>query len=57
MSDEINKLQARIRKFTCEDVMNLTLGGLNQLEDQLEYSLDKVRTRKVLTEPDTNRTK
>lgn len=57
MSDEINKLQARIRKFTCEDVMNLTLGGLNQLEDQLEFSLDKVRTRKVLTEPDTNRTK
>lgn len=47
MRDETDKLQAHMRKFTGEDLTTLTLNDLNQLEDQLEYSLNKVRTRKV----------
>ena len=57
MRDENDKLQASMRKFTGEDLTSLTLNDLNNLEDQLEYSLNKVRTRKVceeLLDSDTN---
>ncbi|XP_020270078.1 MADS-box protein AeAP3-2-like isoform X2 [Asparagus officinalis] len=46
MRNEADKLQASMRKFNGEDLTTLTLNDLNQLEDQLEYSLNKVRTRK-----------
>lgn len=48
MRDENDKLQASMRQFTGEDLASLTLNEVNQLEEQLEYSVNKVRARKVM---------
>ncbi|KAJ8493300.1 hypothetical protein OPV22_015021 [Ensete ventricosum] len=46
MRDENDKLQASMRQFAGEDLASLTLNEVNQLEEQLEYSVNKVRARK-----------
>ncbi|XP_073002439.1 MADS-box transcription factor 29-like isoform X1 [Typha latifolia] len=46
MKAENDKLQASMRQFTGEDLTSLTLNDLNQLEQQLEFSVNKVRARK-----------
>ncbi|KAG0471522.1 hypothetical protein HPP92_016068 [Vanilla planifolia] len=43
---ESDRLQASIRQFTGEDLTGLTINDLNHLEEQLEFSVTKVRTRK-----------
>ncbi|RRT73531.1 hypothetical protein B296_00001519, partial [Ensete ventricosum] len=48
MRDENDKLQASMRQFAGEDLASLTLNEVNQLEEQLEYSVNKVRARKVM---------
>jgi hypothetical protein len=36
-------------RYTGEDLSSLTLSDINDLEQQLEFSVNKVRTRNVLT--------
>nr|WDA53355.1 MADS-box protein 24 [Erycina pusilla] len=43
--NEIDMLQAGINQLTGENLTGLTANDLNQLEDQLEFSVNKVRTR------------
>lgn len=47
MRDENHKLQASMRQFIGEDLASMTLNEVNQLEEQLEFSVNKVRARKV----------
>lgn len=47
MKDEVDKLETGIRRYTAEDLSSLTLSDINDLEQQLEFSVNKVRTRKV----------
>lgn len=47
MKSENDKLQASMRQYTGEDLTSLTMNDLNQLEQQLEFAVDKVRARKV----------
>ncbi|XP_010914215.2 MADS-box transcription factor 29 isoform X3 [Elaeis guineensis] len=44
--EEIDNQQASMRQYTGEDLSSMTMNDLNQLEQQLEYSVNKVRTRK-----------
>ncbi|XP_038975160.1 MADS-box protein AeAP3-2-like [Phoenix dactylifera] len=44
--NENDKLQASMRMYTGEDLSSMTMNDLNQLEQQLEFSVNKVRTRK-----------
>ncbi|XP_020109779.1 MADS-box protein AeAP3-2-like isoform X1 [Ananas comosus] len=46
MKSENDKLQASMRQYTGEDLTSLTMNDLNQLEQQLEFAVDKVRARK-----------
>ncbi|CAN6457145.1 unnamed protein product [Victoria cruziana] len=46
MKNENEKLQASMRQLTGEDLATLTMNDLHQLEQQLEISVDRVRTRK-----------
>ncbi|WOL03368.1 MADS-box transcription factor 29-like isoform X2 [Canna indica] len=46
MRDENDKLQASMRQFTGEDLASLNLNEVSQLEEQLEFSVNKVRARK-----------
>ncbi|XP_042387992.1 MADS-box transcription factor 29-like [Zingiber officinale] len=46
MRDENRKLQDSMRQFIGEDLASMTLNELNQLEEQLEFSANKVRARK-----------
>lgn len=46
MRDENHKLQASMRQFIGEDLASMTLNEVNQLEEQLEFSVNKVRARK-----------
>nr|AIZ95437.1 MADS41 [Apostasia odorata] len=43
---ETDRLQATIKQFTGEELSGLTINDLNQLEDHLEFSVNKVRFRK-----------
>ncbi|XP_038975778.1 MADS-box protein AeAP3-2-like [Phoenix dactylifera] len=46
MRNESDKLQASMRQYTGENLSSMTMNDLNQLEQQLEYSVNKVRTTK-----------
>ncbi|BAF07942.1 MADS-box transcription factor 29 isoform X1 [Oryza sativa Japonica Group] len=46
MRNEMEKLDGGIRRFTGDDLSNLTLADINDLEQQLEFSVTKVRARK-----------
>ncbi|KAI0495612.1 hypothetical protein KFK09_021914 [Dendrobium nobile] len=43
---ETDRLQLSLKQITGEDLTGLTVNDLNQLEEQLEFSVGKVRTRK-----------
>ncbi|KAH0453046.1 hypothetical protein IEQ34_017370 [Dendrobium chrysotoxum] len=43
---ETDRLQLSLKQITGEDLTGLTVNDLNQLEEQLEFSVSKVRTRK-----------
>lgn len=51
MKNENDKLQASMRHLTGEDLTTLTMGDLHQLEQQLEMSVNRVRSRKVYVVP------
>ncbi|XP_028551762.1 MADS-box transcription factor 31-like [Dendrobium catenatum] len=44
--NETDRLQLSLKQITGEDLTGLTVNDLNQLEEQLEFSVGKVRTRK-----------
>ncbi|XP_020586349.1 MADS-box protein ZMM17-like [Phalaenopsis equestris] len=46
IKQDTHVLQASIRQFTGEDLTGLTINDLNLLEEQLDYSVSKIRTRK-----------
>ncbi|KAL5731696.1 hypothetical protein ACHQM5_004400 [Ranunculus cassubicifolius] len=46
MRDQTDKLQASMRQYTGENLSVLDYNDLNQLEHQLEMSVEKVRSRK-----------
>ncbi|CAN6247029.1 unnamed protein product [Urochloa humidicola] len=46
MKNEMDKLETGIRRYTGDDLSSLTLNDINDLEQQLEYSVSKVRARK-----------
>jgi hypothetical protein len=48
MKNEMDKLETGIRRYTGDDLSSLTLDDISDLEQQLEYSVSKVRARKVL---------
>ncbi|PKU76438.1 MADS-box transcription factor 29 [Dendrobium catenatum] len=48
--NETDRLQLSLKQITGEDLTGLTVNDLNQLEEQLEFSVGKVRTRKVMFE-------
>ena len=47
MKNEMDKLETGIRRYTGDDLSSLTLDDVSDLEQQLEYSVSKVRARKV----------
>ncbi|KAJ1278068.1 hypothetical protein BS78_04G051900 [Paspalum vaginatum] len=46
MKNEMEKLETGIRRYTGDDLTSLTIGDISELEQQLEHSVHKVRTRK-----------
>ncbi|KAL6888456.1 hypothetical protein ACP4OV_009482 [Aristida adscensionis] len=46
MRNELDKLEMGIRRYTGDDLSSLTLADINDLEQQLEFSVTKVRARK-----------
>ncbi|RLM80100.1 MADS-box protein ZMM17 [Panicum miliaceum] len=46
MKNEMDKLETGIRRYTGDDLSSLTLDDISHLEQQLEYSVSKVRARK-----------
>ncbi|ERM96584.1 hypothetical protein AMTRI_Chr09g16530 [Amborella trichopoda] len=46
MKNDYDKLQASMRQYTGEDLTSLSMSDLHELEQQLEASATKVRTRK-----------
>uniref|UniRef100_J3MQ00 K-box domain-containing protein n=1 Tax=Oryza brachyantha TaxID=4533 RepID=J3MQ00_ORYBR len=42
-----NEMDGGIMKFTDDDLSNLTLADINNLEQQLEFSVTKIRARKA----------
>ncbi|PAN04241.1 hypothetical protein GQ55_1G050900 [Panicum hallii var. hallii] len=46
MKNEMDKLETGIRRYTGDDLSSLTLDDISDLEQQLEYSVSKVRARK-----------
>ncbi|WVZ77721.1 hypothetical protein U9M48_025554 [Paspalum notatum var. saurae] len=46
MKNEVEKLETGIRRYTGDDLSSLTLDNISDLEQQLEHSVHKVRTRK-----------
>ncbi|AQK68749.1 MADS-box protein ZMM17 [Zea mays] len=46
MKNEMEKLETGIRRYTGDDLSSLTLDDVSDLEQQLEYSVSKVRARK-----------
>jgi predicted flap endonuclease-1-like 5' DNA nuclease len=47
MRNEMEKLESGIRRYTGDDLASLSLADINDIEQQLEFSVSKVRTRKV----------
>lgn len=47
MKDENEKLQASMNHLTGEDLSSMNINDLQQLEHQLQFSVDRVRARKV----------
>jgi hypothetical protein len=47
MRNEMEKLESGIRRYTGDDLSSLSLADVNDIEQQLEFSVAKVRTRKV----------
>lgn len=45
---ETHRLQLSMERYTCDDMTSLTYQDLDQLEQQLEHSVNKVRDRKVI---------
>ena len=48
MRKETSLLQRSMRGYTGEDLSSIPYEDLDQLEQQLEHSVNKVRSRKVL---------
>ncbi|XP_062217260.1 MADS-box protein ZMM17-like [Phragmites australis] len=46
MRNEMDNLETGIRRYTGDDLSSLTLADINDLEQQLEFSVTKVRARK-----------
>ncbi|XP_062221278.1 MADS-box protein ZMM17-like [Phragmites australis] len=46
MRNEVDKLETGIKRYTGDDLSSLTLADVNDLEQQLEFSVTKVRARK-----------
>ncbi|KAK1615281.1 hypothetical protein QYE76_020798 [Lolium multiflorum] len=46
MRNEMEKLESGIRRYTGDDLASLSLADINDIEQQLEFSVAKVRTRK-----------
>ncbi|KAM0850004.1 hypothetical protein ACQ4PT_053368 [Festuca glaucescens] len=46
MRNEMEKLESGIRRYTGDDLASLSLADINDIEQQLEFSVTKVRTRK-----------
>ncbi|KAM0880637.1 hypothetical protein ACQ4PT_033433 [Festuca glaucescens] len=46
MRNEMEKLESGIRRYTGDDLTSLSLADINDIEQQLEFSVTKVRTRK-----------
>nr|XP_034569423.1 MADS-box protein ZMM17-like isoform X2 [Setaria viridis] len=46
MKNEMDKLETGIRRYSGDDLSSLTLDDINDLEQQLEYAVNKVRARK-----------
>ncbi|KAF8691187.1 hypothetical protein HU200_040304 [Digitaria exilis] len=46
MKNEMEKLETGIRRYAGEDLSSLSLDDISDLEQQLEYSVSKVRARK-----------
>ncbi|TVU32756.1 hypothetical protein EJB05_24512, partial [Eragrostis curvula] len=46
MKNEVDQLETGLRRFTGDDLSSLTLTDINDLEQQLELSVNKVRSRK-----------
>ncbi|KAM0895826.1 hypothetical protein ACQ4PT_023580 [Festuca glaucescens] len=46
MRNETEKLESGIRRYTGDDLSSLSLADINDIEQQLEFSVAKVRTRK-----------
>ncbi|XP_062227464.1 MADS-box protein ZMM17-like [Phragmites australis] len=53
MKDERNMLRIIMRQYTGEDLASLNLQDLGNLEQQIEFSQDKVRLRKVTSSKST----
>jgi predicted flap endonuclease-1-like 5' DNA nuclease len=47
MRNEMEKLESGIRRYTGDDLASLSLADISDIEQQLEFSVTKVRTRKV----------
>ena len=47
MRNEMEKLDGAIRRYTGDDLSSLSLADVNDIEQQLEFSVAKVRARKV----------
>jgi hypothetical protein len=50
MKDESNRLKIIMRQYMGEDLDSLTLQDVSNLEQQIDFSLYKVRLRKVTTQ-------
>ena len=50
MKDESNRLKLIMRQYMGEDLGSLTLQDVSNLEQQIDFSLYKVRLRKVTTQ-------
>jgi hypothetical protein len=47
MRNEMEKLESGIRRYTGDDLASLSLADISDIEQQLEFSVTKVSTRKV----------
>ncbi len=48
MQKETLNLQLSLQRYIGEDLSSIQFGDLHELEKQLEYSVNKVRARKVI---------
>lgn len=46
---ETHRLQLSMERYTCDDMTSFTYEDLDQLEQKLEQSVNKIRDRKVIS--------